>query len=64
MGRSTRSSDWRRFVVGFAVASVMSIAPVHTQEMCGRETHPFPYTMFQAQGPPFAPASCKPTSLA
>jgi DNA-binding beta-propeller fold protein YncE len=55
MDRSIRSSDLRRFVVGFGIASAMGIAPVQGQELCGGAIYPFPYTDVSGVGAPFCP---------
>jgi hypothetical protein len=42
-------------VFGFGLASALSIAPVHAQQMCGGQNYPFPYTDVSGVGAPFCP---------
>jgi hypothetical protein len=57
MDRCIRSSRLRRllFVVGFGIASAMSIAPAQAQELCGGVDYPFPYTDVSGVGAAFCP---------
>src|SRR5271154_2815067 len=57
MDRSIPSSDLRRLllVVGIGVASATSVAPAQTQEMCGLQAYPFPYTDVSGVGAAFCP---------
>ncbi len=43
------------FVVGFAVASAMSTAPVQAQQLCGGTDYPFPYSDVASVGGAFCP---------
>ncbi len=43
------------WVVGFGIASAMSLAPLQAQEMCGGTTYPFPYTDVSPVGAAFCP---------
>src|SRR5271155_6282683 len=51
------SSGTRRLlrVVGFGIASAMSVAPVEAQELCGGVDYPFPYTDVSGVGTAFCP---------
>src|SRR5271155_3826154 len=51
------SSGTRRLlrVVGFGIASAMSVAPVEAQELCGGVDYPFPYTDVSGVGAAFCP---------
>jgi DNA-binding beta-propeller fold protein YncE len=42
-------------VVGFGIASAMSVAPVEAQELCGGVDYPFPYTDVSGVGAAFCP---------
>jgi hypothetical protein len=56
MDRSIRSSDLCRWflMLGFGIASAISIAPAQAQELCGMD-YPFPYTDVSGVGAAFCP---------
>jgi hypothetical protein len=49
-----RSRRWL-LALGLCLASAMSTAPVHSQQLCGAVSYPFPYTDVAGVGAPFCP---------
>ncbi len=55
MDRSFSRSRRLLLIVGFGIASALSVAPAQAQEMCGGTTYPFPYTDVSGVGAAFCP---------